>query len=251
MKRIDSIKNERIKAWKKLHTRKGREKAGMFMVEGHHLIEEALKSPIVVQVVLMTEEIVAPSNELINGCEMIVVSDQVMKEISETESPQGIAAICELPVSPAIDTLEGRYLLADRVQDPGNLGTMIRTADAAGMTGVVLGEGSVDLFNSKVIRSSQGSIFHLPVVKGDLLVWIQWLKEAGIPVFGTALEGASSYSAIEPQEQFALIVGNEGEGVSQEILDRTDQNLYVPIYGHAESLNVAVATGVLLYYLRG
>lgn len=251
MKRIDSIKNEQVKAWKKLHTRKGREKAGKFLVEGYHLVEEALKAPITVETVIMTEEAVIPTAWPLSERDLLLVSDQVMKEISETETPQGIAAVCELPGAPVIEELEGQYLLIDRVQDPGNVGTMIRTADSAGMTGVVLGEGCVDVFNSKVIRASQGSIFHLPVIKGDLLTWVERFKEASIPVFGTALEGASSYSAIEPQSQFALIMGNEGEGVSEDLLVTADQNIYIPIYGQAQSLNVAVATGILLYYLRG
>ncbi|MFC0469492.1 TrmH family RNA methyltransferase [Halalkalibacter kiskunsagensis] len=251
MKRIDSVKNDHVKRWKKLHTRKGRETSGRFLVEGYHLVEEAIKAEMVVEYILMTEAIVLPSTLSVQNQDVILVSEQVMKELSETESPQGIAAVCIIPSPPTVKSLEGRYLLLDRIQDPGNLGTMIRTADAAGMTGVVLGEGSVDVLNSKVIRASQGSIFHLPVVKGPLEIWIEALKKASIPVFGTALEGASSYSAIQPQAQFALIMGNEGEGVAKSLLEITDQNIYIPIHGHAESLNVAVAAGILLYYLRG
>jgi TrmH family RNA methyltransferase len=251
MKRIDSVKNEHVKRWKKLHTKKGRETSGRFLVEGFHLVEEAIKAEMAVEYILMTEEVVLPSSLSIQDQDVILVSDQVMKELSETETPQGIAAVCVIPTAPTVKRLEGRYLLLDRIQDPGNLGTMIRTADAAGMTGVILGEGSVDVFNSKVIRASQGSIFHLPVVKGKLETWIESFKQSSIPVFGTALEGASSYSAIQPQDQFSLIMGNEGEGVDKSILEMTDQNIYIPIHGHAESLNVAVAAGILLYYLRG
>ncbi|WP_100405058.1 TrmH family RNA methyltransferase [Bacillus solitudinis] len=251
MKRIDSPKNEQIKHWKKLKTRKGREKVGRFLIEGNHLVEEALKSPIEVEWLLMTETTVIPSSWEARNQDVIIVSDQVMKELAETETPQGMVAICILPQEQAFTELKGQFLMIDRVQDPGNLGTMIRTADAAGVTGVILGEGTVDVFNSKVIRASQGSIFHLPIVKGDVLEWIQQFKMVGIPVFGTALMGASSYTAIEPQSNYALIVGNEGEGVAEEILAITDQDIYVPIYGQAESLNVAVAAGILLYYLRG
>lgn len=197
----------------------------------------------------MTEE--ATPTSTLQSEDVILVTDQIMKELSETETPQGIAAVCVLPKEPEVERLEGQYLLIDRVQDPGNVGTMIRTADAAGLTGVILGEGSVDVFNSKVIRASQGSLFHLPVIKGNLEEWVGKLKNAMIPVFGTALKEASSYSALEPQAQFALIVGNEGEGVSQTLLEMADQNVYIPIHGQAESLNVAVATGILLYYFKG
>ncbi|MCL7749808.1 TrmH family RNA methyltransferase [Halalkalibacter alkaliphilus] len=251
MKRIDSVKNEHVKRWKKLHTKKGRETAGRFLVEGYHLVEEALKANMAVEYILMTEGAILPSSLSMQDQDMIIVSDQVMKELSETETPQGIAAVCVIPTEPNVDKVTGQYLLLDRIQDPGNLGTMIRTADAAGMTGVILGEGSVDVFNSKVIRATQGSIFHLPVIKGNLEKWIEVFKKSSIPVFGTALNEASSYSAIQPQSHFALIMGNEGEGVAQPLLEKTDQNIYIPIHGQAESLNVSVAAGILLYYLRG
>ncbi|ARK31671.1 TrmH family RNA methyltransferase [Halalkalibacter krulwichiae] len=246
MKRIDSVKNEHVKRWKKLKTKKGRETTGRFLVEGYHLVEEAMKAKMV-EYVLVTEE---ADQQSLKDEDIIIVSEQVLKELSETETPQGIAAVCILPNEPDVERLEGQYLLLDRVQDPGNLGTMIRTADAAGMTGIILGEGSVDVFNSKVIRASQGSIFHLPVIKGNLEEWVNRMKNAMIPVFGTALKEASSYTAVEPLEQFALIMGNEGEGLAPSLLELTDQNIYIPIHGEAESLNVAVAAGILLYYLK-
>ncbi|MFC0557882.1 TrmH family RNA methyltransferase [Halalkalibacter alkalisediminis] len=251
MKRIDSVKNEHVKRWKKLKTKKGRETTGRFLIEGYHLVEEAIKAQKLVEYILLTEGANPPATLSLQNEDVIIVSDQIMKELSETETPQGIAAVCVLPSEPDVERLEGQFLLIDRVQDPGNLGTMIRTADAAGMTGVILGEGSVDVFNSKVIRASQGSIFHLPVMKGNLQEWVLRLKHAMIPVFGTSLQGASSYTAIEPQAQFAIIMGNEGEGMSASLLEMTDQNIYIPIHGKAESLNVAVATGILLYYFKG
>lgn len=166
MKRIDSSKNEHVKRWKKLHTKKGRDTAGRFLVEGFHLVEEAIKADMMVEYILMKEDTVLPATLSVQNQDVIIVSDAVMKELSETETPQGIAAVCVIPSAPEVDQLTGQYLLLDRIQDPGNLGTMIRTADAAGLTGVVLGEGSVDVFNSKVIRATQGSIFHLPLLKG-------------------------------------------------------------------------------------
>jgi RNA methyltransferase, TrmH family len=127
---------------------------------------------------------------------------------------------------------------------------MIRTADAAGIDAVVVGRGSVDIYNSKVLRSAQGSHFHLPIIRGDLHEWMDKLQEKNIPVYGTALEGASAYTDISTGDSFALIVGNEGNGVGKDILSSTTANLYIPIYGKSESLNVAVATGILLYYLK-
>ncbi|WP_017726646.1 TrmH family RNA methyltransferase [Halalkalibacterium ligniniphilum] len=250
MRRIDSPKNEQVKAWKKLHTKKGREKAGKFLIEGYHLVVEALKSPVEVEAIILTESAILPSAWQVSEQDLVLVSDKVMNELSETQTPQGIVAICVMPDEPSYQDLQGQFLCIDEVQDPGNVGTMIRTADAAGISAVILGEGSADLFNSKVVRASQGSLFHIPVIKGDLHSWVDRFKEAKIPVFGTALEGGSSYTAIESQPQFALLVGNEGDGVNKELLEKADQNLYVPIYGQAESLNVAVAAGILLYYLR-
>ncbi|MDQ0208069.1 TrmH family RNA methyltransferase [Alkalicoccobacillus murimartini] len=250
MKRIDSSKNELIKQWKKLHKKRGREKSGQFLIEGHHLIEEALRAGIEVHAMIMTEEVILPSSWVVDEGKLVLTTTSVMKELCETESPQGVAAICSLPTDTDLSPQLGKYLLIDRVQDPGNIGTLIRTADAVGLDGVILEKGSVDIYNSKVVRASQGSIFHVPIVKGDLLEWIHEFKRVGVPVFGTALEQASSYSAIQPQKNFALILGNEGEGVNKELLDNSDQNLYIPIYGQAESLNVSVAAGILLYHLR-
>ncbi|MBU8905121.1 TrmH family RNA methyltransferase [Desertibacillus haloalkaliphilus] len=251
MNRIESHKNQRVKQWKKLHTKKGREQQGSVLIEGTHLIEAALQAEADIEELIVDEQFSIPTGWVVDNVSVTIVTERVMKEISETETPQGIAAICKIEQTGLDILAEGRYLFVDAIQDPGNLGTMIRTADSAGMSGVIVGSGSVDVYNSKVIRATQGSIFHLPVIKKDLSEAIEVCKQQGLPVFGTALEGGSSFTAIEPQQQFALIVGNEGEGVSKSLLEQTDQNLYIPIYGKNESLNVAVATGILLYYLRG
>ncbi len=169
--------------------------------------------------------------------------------MTETETPQHIAAVCTVPVFE--EKKVERLLLLDAVQDPGNLGTLIRTADAAGLDAVILGEGTVDAFNGKTLRSAQGSHFHLPILKQSLQQAIMKLKERGLPVYGSALKDAKEYKSVTAEGPFALIVGNEGAGIDPEILQMTDQNLYVPMYGQAESLNVAVAAAVLVYHLRG
>lgn len=251
MNRIESSKNQRVKEWKKLHTRKGREKSGKFIIEGPHLVEEALNNKVHVFELIITENYSIPQGWNVDGIQLFIVPEKVMLEISETEQPQGIAATCELFTSRKLDISNGQFLLIDGVQDPGNLGTMIRTADSAGLTGIILGEGTVDLFNSKVLRSTQGSLFHLPIIRGDIGEWVERLKDENIPIYGTALKDAASYKEIKPTTNFALIVGNEGSGVQDKWLEQTDRNVYIPIYGKAESLNVAVATGVLLYYFKG
>ena len=138
----------------------------------------------------------------------------------------------------------------DHVQEPGNVGTLIRTADAAGFSGVILGEGSADIYSTKVLRSMQGSHFHLPVVSANLFEVIDQLKKEKVPVYGTELNPAAiTYTSIPESASVALILGNEGQGVQKELLTQTDQNVYIPLYGAAESLNVGVAGGILMYHI--
>ncbi|RKO63489.1 rRNA methylase [Caldibacillus debilis GB1] len=248
MKRIQSAKNEKVKRWKKLLTKKERDKAGLFLVEGEHLVEEAGKAGLIRELIV-TERFLGQLPAARYGAdELYLVSEEVGKAIADTETPQGIFAVCGKPE--ARDPEGKRFLLIDAVQDPGNLGTLIRTADAAGLDGVVVGEGSADIYNPKVVRATQGSLFHLPVLPGSLEGWVETFRSRGIPVYGTALTGVSMYE-IGPAPAFALLVGNEARGVDPRLLEKTDANLHIPIYGMSESLNVSVAAGILLYHLRG
>nr|WP_205685175.1 RNA methyltransferase [Peribacillus acanthi] len=227
--------------------KKERDKSGLFLVEGFHLVEEALKNKRVVTII-KNEYVDLPHNWNIEDEEIYEVPESIVELLAETETTQGIFAVCEKKES--IPQSYEKVLMLDSVQDPGNLGTIIRTADAAGIDLVVLGEGCVDLYNGKVLRSTQGSVFHLPVMKGNLEDWINTLKDQNIPVYGTSLENAKDYREVSSDKTFALIMGNEGNGVRKELLAQTDQNLYIPILGQAESLNVTVATGILLYALN-
>jgi RNA methyltransferase, TrmH family len=251
LKRIESTKNPQVKQWKKLLTKKERDKTGLFIIEGFHLVEEALKSGIHIVEIILDEKKELPPSWTVDNIPITLVTEEIMKAISDTETPQGIAAICKQFTYEQMDWGKANVLLIDAVQDPGNVGTMIRTADAAGMDAVILGEGCVDLYNPKVIRATQGSLFHLPIMKGNLHDWMQRLKEQDVSIYGTSLETGEDYKKVQPTQPFALLVGNEGSGVSKDLLQQTTKNLYIPIYGKAESLNVAVATGILLYYLRG
>lgn len=247
MKYIESPKNPQIKQWKKLLTKKERDKTGTFLVEGFHLVEEAFKAGRMNHLIVQEGVDIPPA--WLDSLPVTMVTREVMKQLSDTETPQGIVAICEQE-NPS--SMEGNtFLLVDCLQDPGNLGTIIRTADAAGIDGVIVGHGSVDIYNPKVIRSAQGSHFHIPIIRGDLTKWIPKLRERNIPVYGTTLENGKVYTLISPSSSFALLVGNEGNGVDKNLLSMTNDNLYIPIYGKSESLNVAVATGILLYYLKG
>ncbi|MCC9021207.1 TrmH family RNA methyltransferase [Bacillus nakamurai] len=248
MKRIDSAKNQKVKGWKKLHTKKDRTKTNTFLIEGEHLVEEALKVKGTVKEILVKDESAIPA-DLDMSIPCYVLSEDAFSAVTETETPQQIAAVCHLPHEKP-DELK-RLLLIDAVQDPGNLGTMIRTADAAGIDAVVLGEGTADPYNGKTLRSAQGSHFHIPILKRPLEAFVDDLKARGVAIYGTALQNGAAYQSVKPEEAFALIVGNEGAGVNNDLLQKTDLNLYVPLYGQAESLNVAVAAAILLYHLRG
>jgi len=248
LKHIESVNNPKVKQWKKLLTKKERDKTGTFLVEGFHLVEEAIKQGEQVLEIIVSEKVGLPPRWDAGSTPVTTVTEEISDSLSETEAPQGIYAVCRL-LEQDIANAE-TFLIIDAVQDPGNLGTMIRTADAAGIDVVIVGRGSVDIYNSKVLRSAQGSHFHLPLIRGDLHEWVDSLQEKNIPVYGTALEGAAAYTDISSSDSFALIVGNEGNGVSKDILSSTTANLYIPIYGKSESLNVAVATGILLYYLK-
>ncbi|MDF1506955.1 RNA methyltransferase [Robertmurraya sp. DFI.2.37] len=248
MKYIQSAQNRQVKQWKKLLTKKERDKTGTFLVEGFHLVEEAIKADVALEIII-SEGVELPPQMDYRSISLTMVTSEIFRELSDTETPQGVLALCEAQKKGA--EFKGKqFLLIDAVQDPGNLGTMIRTADAAGMDGVIVGHGSVDIYNPKVIRSAQGSHFHLPVVRGSLKESLEKLLAENIPVYGTSLENGSIYTEISPSTSFALLVGNEGSGVDQELLQMTTKNLYIPLFGKSESLNVAVAAGILLYYLK-
>lgn len=252
MKRIESTQNALVKHWKKLvTTRKERDQSNEFIVEGFHLVEEALKQPTRVLHLIVREGIELPSHWQHDKVQIIEVTEAVAFELTDTEASQWIFAHCRQPVVEKVDwTSWKKLLLIDAVQDPGNIGTMIRTADAAGIDAVILGKGCADPYNSKTVRSAQGSHFHIPIVKGDLLEWVVQLQEQSIPVLGTGLQHAVLYPELGTLSSFALLVGNEGSGVSPALLEAANQIVKIPMFGKAESLNVAVATGILLYGLQ-
>lgn len=244
---ITSAKNEKIKALRKLHKKKERTETGTFLVEGNHLVEEAWKSNWTILEVIAQEGV-----ELPKWCEEIQVSfvtEQVFQHVSQTKSPQGIAAVVK--IKEAMVDLDNHLLLIDAIQDPGNLGTMIRTADAAGFGGIILGSGTVDLYNDKVVRSTQGSLFHIPIKAAPLDTEIEQLKQHGYTIWATALQNAHNFSETNRNSKVALILGNEGAGVQQVLQEEADNVVKIPIYGEAESLNVSIAAGILMYYIKG
>ncbi|UJL45014.1 RNA methyltransferase [Virgibacillus sp. NKC19-16] len=244
---ITSVKNNKVKVWRKLHKRKGRIDTGVFLIEGFHLVEEAWKSEWTIDEIIAIDTIELPdwSKEVSVEC----VSDHVFQHISQTKAPQGIAAIVKM--NEPVKLGGNNVLLIDSVQDPGNLGTMIRTADASGFDGIVLGNETVDLYNDKVIRATQGSLFHIPIFQANLKREIMELKKNGFNIWATALsDDAKAYNEIKKSDKIALMVGNEGAGIQTELLQLADTIVTIPIYGKAESLNVSVAAGILMYHVK-
>lgn len=257
MREIKSVNNPQVKSWRKLQKKKERKKTSSYLIEGFHLVEEAIQyekesiRQLIIREDLVDDLRVKEFIEHFSKEKITVVTKEIAEGIASTETNQGVFADLEIGLKEEPKEIKGPFLLLDAVQDPGNLGTMIRTADAAGFQAVVLGKGSVDLYNDKLLRSAQGSHFHLDIYEMDLVDFISFFKKAGYPVFGTALnEEAKSYKEIEMDGPFSLIVGNEGAGMSEEVTEWIDQNIYIPMKGQTESLNVAIAASILMFYLN-
>lgn len=246
MEQITSAQNSKIKNANKLKKKRDRDKTGQALIEGIHLIEEAYQSGIVIKQLFVIEP--NRTDEALKDYaeETFEINMKVAESLSGTITPQGFFAVIE---KPKYDVTQAKQvLLIDRIQDPGNLGTLIRTSDAAGIDLIVMEKGTADPYQDKVLRASQGSVFHIPVINADLKTFI---ADFNGPVYGTALENAQPYKEVASQDIFALLLGNEGEGVNKALLNETSQNLTIPIYGKAESLNVAIAGSILLYHLKG
>ncbi|MCD8028582.1 MAG: RNA methyltransferase [Erysipelotrichaceae bacterium] len=234
---ITSMNNETIKDILKLKQKKYRDETGLFLIEGYHLIEEARKQHCI-------KTVITSLNDTFDE-DTIYVSENIMKKLAFTKSPQPIMAIC-YKRNNNIDLNSHRYILLDQIQDPGNLGTIIRSALAFGYDQVILSKDCVDIYNDKVIRSTQGAMFHINIVTMDLREAIELLHKNHIEVYGTSLENGQDIHMFEKKEKMAFVMGNEGNGVSQEILDICDKHMYIPIQG-IDSLNVAIATGIIMY----
>lgn len=243
---ITSVQNNQVKEWKKLHRKKYRSETSAFLIEGYHLIEEAYESDWDIEMLIIQEGKEDPG--WMNEDGVRYVTERVFKEITQTEAPQGIAAVVKMKEITADQT--GDILLIDAVQDPGNLGTLIRTADAAGFSQIILGNGTVDLYNDKVIRATQGSLFHIAIKQADLGEAIPNLQENGYDVWASSLRRAVHYADLVSEGKTALIVGNEGAGINEAYLALADSLVKIPIYGKAESLNVSIAAAILMYHVK-
>jgi len=251
---IRSLQNPQVKAWSALLTKKGRDAADAFLVEGAHLVTEALRSGFAVDTVIYVPGTAAAEEAArLAGRDgrWMPVSEQVMEKITETRSPQGVAAVVRKR-SAGLDELlrhppVGALVAIDGIQDPGNLGTVIRSADAAGAVGILLGAGTVDVYNPKTIRATMGSLFHLPIVPCDLAEALPRARALGVRVVATSLGATRSCYEAPLGGSVCFLLGNEGAGVSPALEALADESVIIPMRGKAESLNVAMAATVLLF----
>lgn len=240
---ITSLDNDKVKKYVRLKDKKYRDIENQFIVEGMHLVQEAYKKGLIEEIIL--EQDVETSMD----SPKVYVTKEIIKKISTLEAPANILALCNKMV-PSCD-YGNKLLLLDKIQDPGNLGTIIRSSKAFNVDTVVLGDETVDIYNPKVIRSTQGMMFHMNIINKNLRELILELKEKNIPIYGTNVEHGEDIRTLndKDKEKYALIMGNEGSGVAKDILDLCDQYIYIKMNHEVESLNVAIATSILLYEL--
>ena len=242
--------NRLVKNALKLKQRKYREQQGRFLVEGIRFIEEGLKEG-VVDYILYSRKLYR-----VNGSESILssevdkfeIDEPLIKELSETENPQGAVAVVRKQ-SYALEDIEGDFIvIADGVQDPGNLGTIIRTSDAAGASAVILIKGTVDVYNSKTLRSTMGSVFHIPILFfDDFESLCSILKNRGFNIYASSLDAEGYIYTSDFKGKTAIIIGNEANGIPEEHINLATHKIKIPMQGRAESLNAASAAAIIIY----
>ena len=249
---ITSTSNQQIKKLSLLMKKaKERKEQGLFVVEGVKMFGEAPREWLAG--VYVSEQFVSNEEhrELLSDVPYEIVADSVFRAVSDTQTPQGILAVVRMPKYTMDDMLRGdqtHLLILESVQDPGNLGTMVRTGEGAGITGVVMNRTTVDLFNPKTIRSTMGSIYRVPfVVADDLEQTLQMLKKKGVRLYAAHLKGQKQYDAFDYTEATGFLIGNEGNGLSDEIANAADSYIRIPMEGQVESLNAAISASLLMY----
>lgn len=262
---ITSNQNSRIKTLSALQrSKKDRMNSGLFVVEGERIVTDVLRtSPQLIGEIYVSESfdtqklagVLGPDHHdmTTDRISVITVKDSVFKSISETVTTQGILATVHMEslLRDYRDITAGalRILILEDIQDPGNLGTIVRTAEAAGMDAIVMSKGTVDIFSPKVTRATMGSILRVPFAYApDLTEVIRFLKESKVTVYGAYLHGGVSLDEIHYEEKSAIIVGNEGNGITDATIAEVDRRVFIPMAGSIESLNASIAAAVLMYH---
>ncbi len=248
---IESKSNSLFKDLKKLKDKKKyRDERKQYIIEGFRFVKEAIKSNASLEYIIFTQEFYEREKEFINSLEelkikVVIMTKNLLDEICDTENPQGIIAVAEFKNS--VLDLGNMIILVDKVQDPGNMGTIIRTAHAVGASGIIITKGTVDIYNDKVLRSSMGSIFYIPIIEDYDLSLVKDLKSQGYKLLVSSLQGENNFFEEDLTGKVIIAVGNEGNGVSDEVYSISDIKVKIPMPGNSESLNVAIATSVMMY----
>lgn len=239
---ITSTNNEHIKQLAKLQNKKYRDESDVFLVETKHLVMEAYREGLIKELILDKDELFPLD------VETLYVSREVMRKLSSTNTPPKVMAVVykkkEQP------TYGEKILILDNIQDPGNLGTIIRSAVAFNIDTIVLSPNTVDLYNSKTVRSNQGMMFHINIIKRDPIIFIQELKQEGYKIVGTKVTNGHDVRESKIYSHFALVIGNEGQGISHDVDALCDEYLYIRMNENCESLNASVAASILMYEIN-
>jgi len=253
---IRSSKNQIIKEIKSLYRRRNRWKNNLYIIEGIKIVDEAISHGIDFKYILFTDKLMTTKqgigiyNKIREKENIIKTNESIFQEVSDTDNPQGILAVVkfkerDVELSYSMET--PFLLFLDGIQDPGNMGTIIRTGDAFNIDGIILGKGSVDPYNPKVVRSTMGSIFRTPLYFcGDNIKYLNKVRKSGISVLTTTMKGKAIYEG-NLGRALLLVIGNESSGVSQDIVEISDENVTIPILGKAESLNAGIAASIIMY----
>ena len=236
---ITSLNNEKVKAWNKLKNKKYQNEYGLFLIEGDHLLKEALKVGVVKEII--------SSRDYETELPFYKVTKDIMKKLSSQVSGTDIIGVC---IKREETKVGKRVLILDDINDPGNMGTIIRSAVAFNIDTIIASNNSVDFYNDKVIRSSEGMFFNINLIKCNIVELINELKNKGYLIMGTNVLGGTNIENIKVEDKFALIMGNEARGVSDNIKDMCDTLVYIDMNKSCESLNVGVAASILLYELN-
>lgn len=241
---ITSLENERIKNYIKLKDKKYRKRTNTFIVEGLHLVLEAYKTGNLIELIIEKDEV------LPIDIPTIFVTNEIINRISSLDTPVTVLGLCK--ISDKKELIGTKVLMLDGIQDPGNLGTIIRSSVAFNVDTIVLGDNTVDLYNPKVVRATQGMLFHTNIINRDIESVIKELKLREIPIYGTKVEYGEDVRVFPSKDKkaYGLIMGNEGAGVSNDILDLCDKYIYIDMNENVESLNVSIATSIILYELN-
>lgn len=248
MKVITSRENHYIKECVKLKKRKYRDQTGLFVIEGPKMLSEAVNSPNIKLAYIFIEKSLAEDFQLPDNTEVFVLDNKLIAEIADTETPQGIVAVVEKPRW-ELDNIKkdnATLLLLDGIADPGNMGTIIRTAWAFNVDGILLTKGCVDPYSHKVVRSTMGGIYNIPIFQNITFSDIESFKKKGFRLVGSAVKNAVKYYEYDFTKSTIIIIGNEAHGISEELLAICDDLVTIPINPCVDSLNAGIACGIIL-----